>query len=567
MAYYRLGEGSGPTVGDSSGNALNGTYSGGGVSYSQPGVLPADANTAVSFDGSSGLVSLPSGFSNFTNGFTYEGWIYPTTLGTSGQWHTLMELGNGPGNDTISLYYYSDGRLRLQEYQGTSSSGYIDAYSALDLNKWQYIVATIDNSGNAVIYKNGRRLASGSVGIPRNVTRSSNYLGKSNWMTGQPSSYPTWSGEMDEVAVYNKALSSGAILQHYDTAVATGTWLDRGNTSAGSYAIELQNADNVTLDHLNITDAYDGVHTTSTGVADASSYLTISNSVLFTNSNTGVNIDQYSDHATMGNDTLWGLPGGPTTSDDQPYGIYALGVNALITGSTAHDDSTTGIYSTGAASSLTGNTLYNNPTGLYVQGAGTAISANIAYANTTGINTYNPSSPAMTISGNTVYNNSQWGIVANQYVAATGNTVYGQTTSGYGGIELYNGASASQNVVSGNYYGIYEANNSGSLISQNRVFNNSYAGITSQNGLVRSNQVYSNATGIIAGNYYGGEVSNNLVYANTLSAMTLYAGTGGTMRDSTTPSTNPSATASASPPTPPTSRSKITSSRSTPATP
>src|SRR5215831_14920886 len=53
VAYYRLGETSGTTAVDSSGNGSNGTYVG-GVALGQPGaLLPGDTDPAAGFNGSS----------------------------------------------------------------------------------------------------------------------------------------------------------------------------------------------------------------------------------------------------------------------------------------------------------------------------------------------------------------------------------------------------------------------------------------------------------------------------------------------------------------------------------
>src|SRR5205823_2278426 len=76
LAWYRLGD-VGATAADSSGNGLNPTYIG-GITRGAPGVLPAYSDTAVTFDGTSGKIQLPSGFANCTTGFTWEGWVYPT---------------------------------------------------------------------------------------------------------------------------------------------------------------------------------------------------------------------------------------------------------------------------------------------------------------------------------------------------------------------------------------------------------------------------------------------------------------------------------------------------------
>src|SRR5215469_15882953 len=73
-AYYRLGETSGTTAVDSSGNGHNGAYSG-GVTFGQPGPLFIDPVSSVAFDGSTGHVN--SGFIPASPGATIEAWVRP----------------------------------------------------------------------------------------------------------------------------------------------------------------------------------------------------------------------------------------------------------------------------------------------------------------------------------------------------------------------------------------------------------------------------------------------------------------------------------------------------------
>ena len=318
LAYYRLGEPSGGTAANATGHGLDGTYTG-GITLNQTGAIANDPDKAISFNGTSGYISLPNSVGNFSNGFTFEIWVYPTAINS---WQKFFDFGNGVASDNLYFGSYQvSSSLVLQGHQGADYvSSYLYAPNALELNKWQHFAVSIDPAGNAAMYKNGVLIASGNAGAPNNVTRTKNYIGKSNW-----ASDGYFAGAMDEVAIYNRVLQPVQLRRHYGIAVAKGTYLDRGNGSSGSYAIELQNADNVTLSNLNITGAYDGIHTTSTSSANASSYLTISNSTLFANANSGVNLDSYSDHPTLGNDQAWGCPGGATTSDDQPWGFYVLG--------------------------------------------------------------------------------------------------------------------------------------------------------------------------------------------------------------------------------------------------
>src|SRR5687767_7829365 len=57
LGYWRLGESAGPLASDSSGNGLNGTYSGPGLGA--PGAIDGDSDTAATFDGDD-YVNLPT---------------------------------------------------------------------------------------------------------------------------------------------------------------------------------------------------------------------------------------------------------------------------------------------------------------------------------------------------------------------------------------------------------------------------------------------------------------------------------------------------------------------------
>ncbi len=151
------------------------------------------------------------------------------------------------------------------------------------------------------------------------------------------------------------------------------------------------------------------------------------------------------------------------------------------------------------------------------------MSGNTVSGNGTGIDYSQSGGTQGTISGNTVSGNSSTGINAYNNVLVSSNTVYGQSGSGDIGINLDSGATAIQNVVYSNYNGIVGGGSGNATINNNRVYNNSNIGIlarylTNANG----NVVYSNSIGIqsAVGGYnnsysFSGDLTNNLVYANT----------------------------------------------------
>lgn len=57
----------------------------------------------------------------------------------------------------------------------------LKASNVIELDKWIHIAATIDSSGNGKLYKNGIEVTSGKMGLPQNLNRTINYIGRSNF--------------------------------------------------------------------------------------------------------------------------------------------------------------------------------------------------------------------------------------------------------------------------------------------------------------------------------------------------------------------------------------------------
>lgn len=204
--YWRLGETSGTTATDASGNNRNGAYAT-GVSLNQPGLVPNDPNRSVQFGGASGHVTLPSGFADFTQGLTLEAWVHPTS---NSFWSRVVELGNGAGSDNILLTRDAGSTsLRFSVWKNGAEQ-WVVAPDALVLNTWQHLAATLTANGTATIYRNGQAVATGMVQVPANVNRTANYIAKSNW-----SADSLWAGRIDDVAVYSGALTPEAVAHHH----------------------------------------------------------------------------------------------------------------------------------------------------------------------------------------------------------------------------------------------------------------------------------------------------------------------------------------------------------------
>jgi len=100
-----------------------------------------------------------------------------------------------------------------------------------------HIAVTITQSGSVLVYKNGRIVGSGQSAALRNVTRTSNFIGKSD--------YPSdafFAGGVDEAAIYDKVLTADRIATHFYTATARALCSTAANNSTGRNVIELTSA-------------------------------------------------------------------------------------------------------------------------------------------------------------------------------------------------------------------------------------------------------------------------------------------------------------------------------------
>jgi hypothetical protein len=166
------------------------------------------SNGTFSFNGSSNYLSWGStSMSNFTSGVTLEAWVNMNASGT--QWTRIFDFGAGQNIDNLLLCQYSTTN-DLVFYIIVGSTQYnLIASSAITNNQTSHFVATA-NGSNWFIYKNGIQVATqASSVLPANVTRNSNYIGKSNWAD------PYLNGSVYNAKIYNRALSPSEVTQNF----------------------------------------------------------------------------------------------------------------------------------------------------------------------------------------------------------------------------------------------------------------------------------------------------------------------------------------------------------------
>ena len=172
----------------------------GGASYSFVSDRFCSPNSAIYFD--QGYLQVSSGV-YFSGNFTITAWM----IYFSSQSFSLFDFGNGQSSDNILLEINK--RNIFGKIFNRSSSSVIKTTSKINLNKW-YFISFVLNGTTGFIYLNGNQVASGTLNVPNNITRKSNYIGKSNTTV-----YPNADAIYDEIKIYQGALSSDYIMNEY----------------------------------------------------------------------------------------------------------------------------------------------------------------------------------------------------------------------------------------------------------------------------------------------------------------------------------------------------------------
>jgi PKD repeat protein len=206
VAAFGFEEASGTQVIDVSGNANHGTISGG------QRVTTNRFGSALKFDGIDDWVTVNDSASlDLSEALTLEAWVYPTVEMRG--YHTLFfkELAE-QGNGAYYFYANSDvGRPEANVFVGGAKT--LVAGTHLPTNTWTHLATTYDGSTQNLYVDGalvGSRPQTGSVALSSGKLRIG---GNSVWGDEY------FAGHIDEVRVYNRALTQAEILADSKLAV------------------------------------------------------------------------------------------------------------------------------------------------------------------------------------------------------------------------------------------------------------------------------------------------------------------------------------------------------------
>jgi hypothetical protein len=211
VAAYAFDAGSGTTAADASGQGNTGTIA--NATWTTAG----HSGAALSFNGTNAMVSVADAPElDLTTAMTLEAWVKPTTTGAVWRTAVLKESG---GDLAYGLYAASDSgppSANVVVPGVAPTDTYVRGTSAPAVNTWTHVAATY-NGSTLRIYVNGVQQASKAVtGSLATSTGALRIGGNAVWNEW-------FAGAIDDVRVYNRALSATEIQTDLGTAVGGGT--------------------------------------------------------------------------------------------------------------------------------------------------------------------------------------------------------------------------------------------------------------------------------------------------------------------------------------------------------
>jgi len=206
VGYWHFDEGAGTSTYDASGIGNNGVLTNGPTWQVSAN---CKAGMCLDFNGTTNYINVgnKSEYTLPTQG-SVSLWMYISSTWVGSSFPNVVSKGASAGWDTDgwSLYVFSDGRIGVGQRSGATVSG--TSFTNTLKDQWIHIVG-LWNGTQIKIYQNGiiKGTATQSSSLPTNATPL---------LIGKDQNTQYFDGLIDEVRIYNRALSATEILAMYN---------------------------------------------------------------------------------------------------------------------------------------------------------------------------------------------------------------------------------------------------------------------------------------------------------------------------------------------------------------
>ena len=230
LAYWRLGEASGTTAVDSSGNGRDGTY-GGSYALAQSGAL-TDPDTALGITGTTGRMNMSGASWMNVSTWTVEAFV-KKPAGANARL-VVREPAATPvaANYPWSLQSTSTDKLTPVVYAGGTAKVY-SSTAGIGGGAWHHVAVTWDGT-TIRMYVDGAASGTGTPGGAISTSSTTDITVGNARATSSDLNYGVNGVGVDEVAFYGSALSAARILAHYNAGIGVQSATGIAPVSVGS---------------------------------------------------------------------------------------------------------------------------------------------------------------------------------------------------------------------------------------------------------------------------------------------------------------------------------------------
>ena len=207
VAQWKMDENTGVLANDASGNGNNGTLTNG------PTWAQGKLGSCLDFDGTNDYVDIPSVSYTLTNKLSVSAWVKAETLQTG-------RIASNRASDIWEYGIYAN-KIRF-ELSTVGGGGTISTVDNFTTGTWKHVCVIYDGAaGSAKIYIDGVEKAT-SASFSGNLNSNPNsgvIIGKY-----QPGNSEFFDGKIDDVRIYNYALTQAQVSWLYNKGQPVGYW-------------------------------------------------------------------------------------------------------------------------------------------------------------------------------------------------------------------------------------------------------------------------------------------------------------------------------------------------------